>query len=48
MDERNESKILVVDDEGRIGGVLRMQVEGEKYVIEEGEKGEEGIKMGLG
>ena len=46
MDQTNETKILVVDDEARIRRLLRMYLERENYVIEEAENGDE-IKMGL-
>ncbi|MHA3119565.1 DNA-binding response regulator ResD [Bacillus velezensis] len=47
MDQTNETKILVVDDEARIRRLLRMYLERENYVIEEAENGDEAIKMGL-
>ncbi|WP_439024311.1 DNA-binding response regulator ResD [Bacillus halotolerans] len=47
MDQTNETKILVVDDEARIRRLLKMYLERENYVIEEAENGDEAIAKGL-
>ncbi|AZV51090.1 DNA-binding response regulator ResD [Bacillus halotolerans] len=47
MDQSNETKILVVDDEARIRRLLKMYLERENYVIEEAENGDEAIAKGL-
>ncbi|ARV43665.1 DNA-binding response regulator ResD [Bacillus inaquosorum] len=47
MDQTNETKILVVDDEARIRRLLRMYLERENYVIDEAENGDEAIAKGL-
>ncbi|MEC1776572.1 DNA-binding response regulator ResD [Bacillus mojavensis] len=47
MDQTNETKILVVDDEARIRRLLKMYLERENYVIEEAEDGDEAIAKGL-
>ncbi|MGR6858528.1 DNA-binding response regulator ResD [Bacillus halotolerans] len=47
MDQTNENKILVVDDEARIRRLLKMYLERENYVIEEAENGDEAIAKGL-
>ncbi len=41
MDQTNETKILVVDDEARIRRLLRMYLERENYAIDEAENGDE-------
>lgn len=43
MDQTNETKILVVDDEARIRRLLRMYLERENYAIDEAENGDEEI-----
>lgn len=47
MDQTNETKILVVDDEARIRRLLRMYLERENYAIDEAENGDEAIAKGL-
>ncbi|MDG3074077.1 DNA-binding response regulator ResD [Bacillus halotolerans] len=47
MEQTNETKILVVDDEARIRRLLKMYLERENYVIEEAENGDEAIAKGL-
>lgn len=47
MDQTNETKILVVDDEARIRRLLRMYLERENYAIDEAENGDEAITKGL-
>lgn len=47
MEQTNETKILVVDDEARIRRLLKMYLERENYVIEEAENGDEAIARGL-
>ncbi|WP_195536660.1 response regulator transcription factor [Bacillus paralicheniformis] len=48
MEQTNETKILVVDDEARIRRLLKMYLERENYKIEEAENGDEAIDKALG
>ena len=48
MEQKKETKILVVDDEARIRRLLKMYLERENYKIEEAENGDEAIDKALG
>ncbi|WP_299088267.1 response regulator transcription factor [uncultured Metabacillus sp.] len=47
MEENQNGRILVVDDEDRIRRLLRMYLERENYVIDEAENGDEALELGL-
>ncbi|WP_173916264.1 response regulator transcription factor [Halobacillus sp. Marseille-Q1614] len=47
MNENQEAKILVVDDEERIRRLIRMYLERENYIIEEAEDGNEALNKAL-
>ncbi|WP_243290106.1 response regulator transcription factor [Bacillus sp. FJAT-47783] len=47
MEQLQEGKILVVDDEERIRRLLKMYLERENYQIEEAENGDEALEMAL-